>query len=146
MNERGEGNYRLPTEAEWEYSARAGSTTAFANGDITDTSGYNPALELIAWYYANSYFDPHPVAQKEANSWGLFDMHGNVSEWVQDLYGDYPDGPVTDPTGNIWGYDHVHRGGDWIASPAFCRSAMREYATYSSRSIFRGFRLVRDLP
>jgi len=98
------GTYSLPTEAQWEYAARASSTTAFANGDIIeygDTWGaiYDPNLDAMAWYPYNSNSTTHEVAQKNANAWGLYDMHGNVYEMCQDWYGDYPTSSVTDPTG-----------------------------------------------
>ncbi len=113
MNQRGEGTYRLPTEAEWEYSARAGSTTAFYNGGITELYwGYDPNLSAIGWYCGNAGSTTHPVAQKQANAWGLYDMSGNVWEWVQDWYGAYPTGAVTNPTGaSSSGSSRVFRGG-----------------------------------
>lgn len=81
LNKLGQGTYRLPTEAEWESAARAGSMTAFANGDITETgSGYDPNLDAMGWYSCNSDSKTHPVAQKQPNAWGLYDMHGNVWE------------------------------------------------------------------
>jgi len=78
LNKKGEGTYRLPAEAEWEYAARAGSTTAFANGDITATDCSNDQnLDAMGWYCGNADSKPHPVAQKLPNAWGLYDMHGN---------------------------------------------------------------------
>ena len=82
--------FRLPSEVEWEYSCRAGSTGAYGgSGDLDD----------MGWYYYNSGDKTHEVKTKQANAWGLYDMHGNVWEWCQDWGGDYPSGPVTDPTG-----------------------------------------------
>jgi len=100
MKARGEGTYSLPTEAQWEYAARAGSTTAFYNGGITETGGgYDPNLNVIGWYFYNSGFKTQPVGQKAPNPWGLYDMSGNVREWCWDWYGSYGSAAVTDPTG-----------------------------------------------
>ncbi len=145
LNEKGEGTYRLPSEAEWEYAARAGSTTAFANGGIsvTDWSCNNdPNLSAMGWYCGNSGNTTHSVAQKKANSWGLYDMHGNVWEWCQDWYGDYPVGAVTDPSGPGTGSYRVVRGGGWDCYAYFCRSALRGRSTPAYRSGNLGFRLA----
>jgi formylglycine-generating enzyme required for sulfatase activity len=155
MNQRGEGTYRLPTEAEWEYAARAGSATAFANGGITNTgsSPVDPNLNLIGWYWGNSTvtYSPnfggqgtHPVQGKQANAWGLFDMSGNVWEWVQDLYGAYPTGAVADPTGPSTGSSRVLRGGSWYDPAQKCRSASRNSASPGYVNNLNGFRLVRS--
>ena len=102
--------YRLPTEAEWEYACRAGTT-----GD------YYGDPDSIAWYVKNSGNKSHPVGQKQPNAFGLYDMSGNVSEWCQDWYGDYSSGEVTDPTGAVSGSKRVLRGNSWsnyVNSPA----------------------------
>ena len=106
--------YRLPTEAEWEYAARAGTTGA-RYGE----------LEAIAWWPGNSGKLTHAVKQKIANAWGLHDMMGNVWEWCSDWYGDYPTGSVTDPKGSSSGANRVYRGGSWSGDARFVRSAFR---------------------
>jgi formylglycine-generating enzyme required for sulfatase activity len=143
LNELNEGTYRLPTEAEWEYACRAGSTTAFANGDITVTGcARDPNLDLMGWYCYNAESTPHPVAQKNPNDWGLYDMHGNVWEWCQDWYGDYPTDPVTDPTGPETGASRVYRGGSWKEQARLIRSALRNRHTDTFDNNL-GLRLVR---
>ncbi len=99
--------YRLPTEAEWEYACRAGSTTRYSFGDS------NEDLSKYCWYAGNSGGRLQPVKQLLPNPWGLYDMHGNVSEWMNDNYGNYPNGHVQDPTGAKSGMDRVLRGGAW---------------------------------
>jgi formylglycine-generating enzyme required for sulfatase activity len=112
--------YRLPTEAEWEYACRAGSTTRFANGNA------EADLDKIGWYGGNSGGTSHPVGMKLPNAWGLHDMHGNVWEWCLDWYGDYPSDSVMDPRGTQSGSDRVLRGGSWgYGAAADCRSAQR---------------------
>jgi formylglycine-generating enzyme required for sulfatase activity len=115
--------FRLPTEAEWECAARAGTSTRFSYGDDPDYTN----LAEHAWYWFNSGFGTHPVGQKAPNPWGLYDMEGNVLEWTQDWYGPYPGGAVTDPQGpasNVQGAK-VIRGGAWDASEPDCRSGRR---------------------
>jgi len=142
----GTDKYRLPTEAEWEYACRAGSTTAFANGDITETwCGYDPNLDQMGWYCGNSDSKTHAVAQKKPNARGLYDMHGNVWEWCEDWYGDYPTGHVTDPKGPSSGTDRVFRGGSWDHLAGYCRSAHRYRKFPDSRNYYGpGFRVARD--
>jgi formylglycine-generating enzyme required for sulfatase activity len=143
LNSRGEGIYRLPTEAEWEYAARAGSTTVFSNGDITvKDCRLDPNLNTIGWYCGNT-ISTKPVTQKQPNAWGLYDMHGNVWEWVQDWHGSYPTTAVIDPTGPENGLARVIRGGGWSSSACNCRSANRAYYTPDVRHGVLGFRLLR---
>jgi len=127
--------YRLPTEAEWEYACRAGTTTAYNTGaNISNNTG---------WYYANSGNTTRPVGQLPANAWGLYDMHGNVLEWCWDWYGDYPAGAQSDPTGASSGSNRVVRGSSWLTAAALVRSASRSYLTPTIRSYIIGFRVVR---
>ena len=150
MNTRWEGTYSLPTEAQWEYAARAGSTTAFANGGITEPEdssiymcNYDPNLDAIGWYCYNSGGETHPAAGKSPNAWGLYDMSGNTWEWCQDWYGSYPSSAVSDPTGPSSGSNRVYRSGTWGHSAIYCRSASRGGYPTDIRSKFFGFRLLR---
>ena len=127
--------YRLPTEAEWEYACRAGTTTKYSFGD--DESDFGE----YGWYRENSGITTHPVGSKLPNAWGLYDMHGNVYEWCQDRHGDYPSGSVTDPTGPAVGSSRVFRGGCWFYSVEFCRSAIRYGYGPSLRVSCLGFRV-----
>ena len=145
MNKRGEGTYSLPTEAQWEYAARAGSTTAFYNGGITETGyDYDPNLDAIGWYYYNSGSETHPVAGKAPNAWGLYDMSGNVWEWCQDWYAYdyYCNSPTDNPTGPSTGSYRVIRGGSWCNRAQFCRAANRRNGSPAFWSILIGFRFV----
>jgi formylglycine-generating enzyme required for sulfatase activity len=137
--------YSLPTEAQWEYAARAGTVTAFYSGAISIEIGNDPNLDKIGWYGYNpniNYFSTHPVAQKEPNVWGLYDMSGNVWEWCQDRFDIYPDGPVTDPLGAVSGTSHIIRGGGWGSPPMYARSASRvgEAPQFPDRNY--GFRVI----
>ena len=134
LNAQDGGNrYRLPTEAEWEYAARAGTQ---GERDLAN-------LDAVAWRDANSNYGPHPVGQKAPNAWGLHDMLGNVSEWVQDWYGDYPGGSVTDPAGPGSGTKRVYRGGDWSFSAMRSRASHRNVGRPGRRSSDLGLRLLR---
>ena len=121
--------WRLPTEAEWEYAARAG-TTGPRHGELSS----------IAWRDGNSGGEPHPVKQKTANAWGLYDMMGNVLEWCSDWSGDYPTGSVTDPTGPSSGSGRVNRGGSCYDGAGYARSASRGRDDPADRGINLGFR------
>jgi formylglycine-generating enzyme required for sulfatase activity len=128
--------YRLPTEAEWEYACRAGSKSAYSFGaDSTSLGDY-------AWFGENSGNQTHPVGEKKANAWGLYDMHGNVWEWCSDCWGKYPKGSVSDPSGPSEGSNRVYRGGCWGDGAAFCRSAFRCWGDPSDRVNDDGFRVA----
>ena len=144
LNAMGEGSYTLPTEAQWEYAARAGSNKAFTNGDISNTTT-DSNLDVMGWYLSNSNSTPHAVAQKQANAWGLFDMHGNVWEWCYDYYDTYPTGSVTDPVGPSSSSSRVVRGGGWNYNASLSRSAERHYNTPNIRNEHMGLRLLRTL-
>ncbi len=138
LNQYGDGfHYRLPTEAEWEYAARAGSYARFCFGDSYEK------LKDYAWFYDNSRVSTHPVAQKKSNQWGLYDMHGNVWEWCQDCYGPYKESDIIDPRGYSASPTRVIRGGSWSSLAEFCRSASRQGFVPSSRNDGLGFRLVK---
>ena len=136
--------YRLPTEAEWEYAARAGTATDTYAGDITQPLGNDPVLDGIAWYKENSESRTHPVGQKAPNPWGLYDMLGNVWEWVGDWYGLYPGGAVTEPAGPASGSERVYRGSGLIGHAWIGRSANRGLNSPGDRLVNLGFRLLRE--
>jgi formylglycine-generating enzyme required for sulfatase activity len=140
------GKFRLPTEAEWEYACRAGTETALNSGkDLAPGIGLSCVnTDEVAWYVENADGTSHPVGRKRANAWGLYDMHGNVSEWCQDWYGEYPRKVAQDPGGPLQGFDRVFRGGSLTACPDYCRAADRDAAPPSHRSGDVGFRLARD--
>jgi formylglycine-generating enzyme required for sulfatase activity len=129
--------YRLPTEAEWEYACRAGTTTPYSTGTSLDTGA--------AWTSGNSQYNAHPVGQKAANQWGLYDMHGNVEEWCWDWYGDYPSAAQKDPEGLATGNSRVYRGGSYgYGRGNYLRSAKRGYNSPSHQMGYVGFRLARS--
>jgi len=134
--------YTLPTEAQWEYVCRAGTTTALNSGKNLSDEYKCPEMDEVGWYYYNGTRKTHPVGQKLPNAWGLYDMHGNVSEWCLDWYGDYPTTAVTDPTGPVTGEDRVIRSG--ACDYAYhCRSAHRSNGAPSHFSgTYRGFRVA----
>ncbi len=129
--------YRLPTEAEWEYACRAGTTNRFSHGDDSDYSG----LAQYAWYDHLGGNTTHPVGGKRPNAWGLYDMHGNVGEWCLDWDGAYRGGSVTDPAPSF-GSGTVARGGGWPYPGRSCRSAFRDGFYPGFKSNYLGFRPV----
>ena len=140
------GRFHLPTEAQWEYACRAGTTTALNIGkNLTSASGSCPNLDKVAWYDKNSGERTHPVGGKAANAWGLHDMHGNVWEWCADWYGDYPTGLTRDPQGAGSGSYRVIRGGSWSYDAQSTRCASRNYWPDGTNDSC-GFRLARGQP
>ncbi len=137
--------YRLPTEAEWEFACRAGTTSHFYTGDkLTD-------LSRAGWHLGNSGGTIHPVAQKEPNAFGLYDMHGNVFEWCYDGYDwiDYHGGYTSKPATNPIGFEdfrfRVIRGGSWFSEPSVCRSAARGNYYPKMGNYYIGVRLARRI-
>jgi formylglycine-generating enzyme required for sulfatase activity len=134
--------YRLPTEAEWEYACRAGTTTAYSFGDDEAKLGQCAWYENSAWDIGEEY--AHRVGQKLPNPWGLYDIHGNVFEWCQDLYALYGNEKVvSDPVGSAQGVYRVFRGGSFTNPPSSVRSAYRATDQPVSRADSLGFRVVR---
>jgi formylglycine-generating enzyme required for sulfatase activity len=148
LNQKESGrNYRLPTEAEWEYAARAGSTKPFAFGDCLSTNDANydgnyPLSGCSKGSYRNKTIE---VGQLRANDWGLYDMHGNVWEWCNDWYGEYNSSALIDPVGPTTGASRVVRGGGWSSNARYCRSAFRDWFASDIRFRDLGFRLVASL-
>ncbi len=156
LSQRSGKTIRLPTEAEWEYAARAATSTATYAGDLDIRGNCDaPELEAIAWYCGNSDGKSHPVGQKRANDWGLHDTLGSVWEWTEDaadwdaeksqVVTDTYDGDMTDPL-SIRGARRVARGGSWRYFARYCRAADRDAAPPGYRNGDLGFRLVRTLP
>ncbi|GHU35255.1 hypothetical protein AGMMS50256_30130 [Betaproteobacteria bacterium] len=160
LNEKeGANRYRLPTEAEWEYAARAGTTSAFSFGNEAKHESVDSHATQYAWYGGEIISGPYPVGQKQPNPWGLYDMHGNVAEWVEDWFDAnyYARSPVLDPTGSSEkGMGRVLRGGCWCCSMKRNLRTTREGSSDPMRSSFRtaappdkkdmttGFRLARS--
>jgi formylglycine-generating enzyme required for sulfatase activity len=153
LNGLNQGTYRLPTEAEWEYACRAGSTTAYGWGktiycnDAMYGNNTRKANECVDYIKTMGLADDQaaPVEHYKPNAWGIYDMHGNLWEWCQDWYGDYPHGSVVDPRGPDSGSNKLRRGGSWVGFGYRCRSANRAYANPSVKFKSTGFRLVREI-
>jgi len=135
------GGFRLPTEAEWEYAARAGTSTRFCFGNNDNWLGQ------YAWYSSNSGSKTHAVGQKRPNSWGLYDMHGNVWEWCEDIYSEdaYNNHQSKNPIYTSGGSDRVIRGGSCGSGPRSVRCADRDSFPPGDRRSYLGFRLVRPV-
>lgn len=134
LNARDDGyRYRMPTEAEWEYAARAGRTEANTG-----------SLDDVAWHQGNSGRQTHPVGLKRPNAWGLYDVEGNVYEWTADFYDNYDEDPLTDPTGPKTGGSRIPRGGSWDSTPVGARLSNRNLYEPSNRDYNIGVRVVRE--
>jgi formylglycine-generating enzyme required for sulfatase activity len=142
-NKKADG-YRLPSEAEWEYACRAGTTTPFCTGDNITTSQANYDGNIPYNKNARGVYREKttPVGSFLPNRWGLFDMHGNVDEWCWDWYGEYPESALTNPSGSSSGSGRIKRGGRWGSLGHYLRSADRNYDISSYRLYDLGFRLV----
>ncbi|MFC1852874.1 formylglycine-generating enzyme family protein [candidate division CSSED10-310 bacterium] len=149
----GASGYRLLSEGEWEYAARAGTTTPFSCNETNYTSGNcssctagtHPTLEQYAVYCANDNNQSEAVGSKLPNPWNLKDMHGNVREWCWDWYNSTYPSDTADYTGPGSGSNRVSRGGSWFGNAKICRSADRDYYTPPSHGSLLGFRLVRSV-
>ncbi len=152
--------YRLPTEAEWEYACRAGSTTRFNNGDDPDELTKSGAIYDVdtskvfpEWTpFATKSSDKHqftaPIGKFKPNAWGLYDMHGNVWEWCSDWHDEkyYANSPAEDPQGPDDGEVKIRRGGSWHTWPFYCRSSFRNWNSRTTRYVLVGIRVVMEVP
>ena len=139
LNEKTGKNFRLPTEAEWEYAARGGNKSKGYKYSGSNTIG------SVAWYDGNSSSKTHTVKGKTPNELGLYDMSGNVCEWCEDWYGSYGSGTQTNPDGPSSGSNRVLRGGGWYISGRYCRVSYRNNGYPGSGNNYYGFRLVMSL-
>ena len=134
--------FDLPTEAQWEYACRAGTNSSLGNGKELTTEYKCDNLDEIGWYAKNSKFTTHPVGQKQPNSWGIYDMQGNVSEWCRDYDGSFVEGEAKDPLGPEKGTDRIIKGGNYNVNAKFCRSAIRLNANPKTKDMKTGFRVA----
>jgi len=142
--------YTLPTEAQWEYACRAGTTTALNSGKNLSKAEICSEMDEVGWYWYNAGIVSYekgltctrPVGEKKSNAWGLYDMHGNVGEWCSDFYEDYPAFAAVDPTGADTGIDRVVRWGSWWHYAWVCRSACRGYDASDAKYTNLGFRVA----
>jgi formylglycine-generating enzyme required for sulfatase activity len=138
------GSYSLPTEAQWEYACRAGTSTALnSNKNLTSPLGICPNLESLGWYKNGKISKTSPTGLKKPNAWGLYDMHGNVWERCLDWFGPYNTKDTTDPSGPQFGTGHVDRGGSWSSLPGSCRSACRASLNPKEEYFNLGFRIIK---
>ena len=138
-------SFSLPTEAQWEYACRAGTTTSLNSGkNITSYSDICKNLDEVGWYKENSGGQIHQVGQKKPNAWGIYDMHGNVWEWCKDLYGEYSSSSITETVNASSGRFPVFRGGSWFSKPWNCRSAYRCYYSPEYEYLYGRFSIRRD--
>lgn len=133
--------YRLPTEAEWEYAFRGGTTTEYYWGNSSDID----TMSMYAWYSKNSNNETHNVGEKLPNDYSIHDMSGNLYEWCNDWYGTYSSDTEVDPEGPVAGNGKVIRGGNWLTSAKYCRASYRGYTNAAFRCSAIGFRIARLL-
>ena len=150
LSQLGVGTFRLPTEAEWEYACRAGTTTRFSFGQAPGCvkKKFDETANRYMWWGGNletRMRGPMPVGQKLPNPWGLYDMHGNVYEWCNDLHGPYSVEAQIDPQGSQEGRTRVFRSGPWNGNAAWCQSSRRNWTIYLNRYHWLGIRVVREL-
>jgi formylglycine-generating enzyme required for sulfatase activity len=148
LETRDKKRYRLPTEAEWEYACRAGTTTPFHFGETLSAAqaNYNGNFTYGNGKPGISREKTVPVGALPPNAWGLHEMHGNLWQWCQDWHGGYQAGQVIDPQGPKTGKNRILRGGSWGSHPVFCRSANRNFSAPDARTEFYGFRVCFSPP